>query len=89
MSAIAVLRSGQMTEEVYGRTVVLLSCTRQKAACMFSLNDKWGRSMIAKDEKKVPSPAAELAEIIRGLREKNEWSQAALAASANLSDRTI
>jgi hypothetical protein len=57
-------------------SVVLLSCTRPKAACMFSLNDKWGRSMIA-IEKQVPSPA-ELAEIIRGLRERHEWSQAAL-----------
>jgi transcriptional regulator with XRE-family HTH domain len=55
---------------------------------MFSLNDKWGRSMIAIDEKKVPSPA-ELAEIVRRLREQNKWSQAALAASARVHERTI
>jgi transcriptional regulator with XRE-family HTH domain len=55
---------------------------------MFSLNGKRGHSMIAINEKKAPSPA-ELAEIIRQLRERNKWSQAALAATAGLSERTI
>jgi DNA-binding XRE family transcriptional regulator len=45
-------------------------------------------SMIAIGEEKGPTPA-ELAQLIRGLRERHEWSQAALAASAGLSERTI
>ena len=44
--------------------------------------------MIAIGEEKCLTPA-KLAELIRGLRERHEWSQAALAASAGLSERTI
>lgn len=40
------------------------------------------------DEEKGPT-LAKLAQLIRGLRERHEWSQAALAASAGLSERTI
>jgi len=40
------------------------------------------------DEEKGPT-LAKLAQLIRGLRERHEWSQSALAASAGLSERTI
>jgi transcriptional regulator with XRE-family HTH domain len=44
--------------------------------------------MSAIGQEKGPTPG-KLAQLIRGLRERHEWSQAALAASAGLSERTV
>src|SRR5262245_15685079 len=60
--------------------------TDRRSVCSPSMTN--GTSMIAIGGEKGPTPA-ELAQLIRGLRERHEWSQAALAASAGLSERTI